>query len=244
MERQEALQASLAFERVMKTKRMAAINKSLNSLKDVPPSRWSGELQFSEPYLNKLLESLYISIGLPVAVSTGNRLLPRKSSEEDLYAGAIKNWTKNHFGEKIKAISGTITEWMVDTMRQLYEDNPDIGVEALTQIVRKQYRDVATWQIRRIMQTETMTSLGVAGSVAANALGIGYEKTWSIAGINTRPTHQVMDGVTVGQYEPFMVGGYPMDYPMDDSQGAPAEEIINCSCTCIYLPSGNGAEEI
>jgi hypothetical protein len=30
--------------------------------------------------------------------------------------------------------------------------------------------------------------------------------------------------------EPFMVGGYPMRYPLDMSMGAPIDEVANCRC--------------
>ena len=50
--------------------------------------------------------------------------------------------------------------------------------------------------------------------------------------------------MTVGRGELFSVGGFPMEYPMDDRYGAPAGEIINCSCTVIYLPRDNGLTDI
>lgn len=60
-------------------------------------------------------------------------------------------------------------------------------------------------------------------------------KTWRISGSNTRPTHQVMDGVTVPFEDPFKVptnygGTDTMMFPGDTSHGAGAGNIINCRC--------------
>lgn len=46
----------------------------------------------------------------------------------------------------------------------------------------------------------------------------------------TRNSHWKADGQTVPVNEPFIVGGYRMMFPLDDSLGAPVKEIINCRC--------------
>ena len=106
--------------------------------------------------------------------------------------------------------------------------------------VSKNWNAVKEWQTRRIVQTETMGAMNVAASESIDLLGIDYERTWSIAGNNTRPTHEVMDGVTIQKGEFFNVGGFMMAHPMDDSMGAPAGEIINCSCCAIDTPKDSG----
>jgi len=45
-----------------------------------------------------------------------------------------------------------------------------------------------------------------------------------------RPTHVVADGQTVPINQPFIVGGYQLLFPGDDSLGAPANETILCRC--------------
>lgn len=55
--------------------------------------------------------------------------------------------------------------------------------------------------------------------------------TWvSMRDENVRNNHWNADGQTVPVNEPFIVGGYKMMFPLDDSLGAPIEEIINCRC--------------
>ena len=55
--------------------------------------------------------------------------------------------------------------------------------------------------------------------------------TWvSMRDERVRINHRHADGQTVPVNEPFIVGGYKMMFPLDDSLGAPIEEIINCRC--------------
>lgn len=55
--------------------------------------------------------------------------------------------------------------------------------------------------------------------------------TWvSMMDERVRISHWNADGQTVPVNEPFIVGGYKMMFPLDDSLGAPITEIVNCRC--------------
>lgn len=55
--------------------------------------------------------------------------------------------------------------------------------------------------------------------------------TWvSMKDEKVRLSHFYTDGQTVPINEPFTVNGYRMMFPLDDSMGAPIEEIIGCRC--------------
>ena len=61
------------------------------------------------------------------------------------------------------------------------------------------------------------------------------KKIWHTAlDEKVRLTHIALEGVEIGISEHFQVGAYLMDYPLDDSYGAGAEEIVNCRCTVEY----------
>ena len=98
------------------------------------------------------------------------------------------------------------------------------------------YKDVQEWQIRRIIQTESLSALSVAQDESIKSLGVPFTKTWVISGNNTRPAHAEMDGITIDEDESFIVDGEEMMFPRDDSMGASAGNIINCACTCIRTP--------
>ena len=58
-------------------------------------------------------------------------------------------------------------------------------------------------------------------------------KTWHTAlDEKVRFDHMAVEGVTVGIDEHFIVGGYPMLYPLDGN--APIEQTANCRCSVSY----------
>lgn len=58
-------------------------------------------------------------------------------------------------------------------------------------------------------------------------------KTWHTAlDEKVRFDHMAVEGVTVGIDEYFIVGGYPMLYPLDGN--APIEQTANCRCSVSY----------
>jgi hypothetical protein len=118
----------------------------------------------------------------------------------------------------------------------MQEDTQE-SIEKLARRIYAGYKDLELWQARRIAQTETMIGLADAGNIAAQSLDVRFDKQWVISGLgNTRDTHAVMDGVVVGQDEPFELEDCMMMYPHDGSMGAPAGEIINCACDVLRLP--------
>lgn len=248
--RMNALQTASSYERKIRSKRTAGIRAALDALEDrgVPPQRWADEVQYSEPWMTPLLTDLYLTIGHAGAVEVANRLLARKADATDVFTRALLEWAQNNLGARITLMGDTISAWLRDTIAQIFEANSAESVETLTNKlysdVQKAWEGIKKWQCRRIAHTESMHAMNIGGNTAAEALGIPYEKTWSIAGINTRETHEAVDGITLPQGGLFNVGGYPMEYPMDERYGAPAGEVINCSCTLIYLPVDNGITEI
>ena len=262
--RVNALQAVASYGRKIGAKRAASVKAALNELRrrGVPPAQWAVEVQYTEPWMQPLLTDLYRTAGMLSATEVANRLLSRKEEPTDIFARAILAWTQDHLGERISLMTDTVNEWLRQTLATIYAGESVIsvagvptivaastlGVEALTKLMYQQtlaqYDTIRKWQVRRIVQTETMHAMNISGLTAADALGIDYEKTWSIAGINTRETHEAVDGITIGKGELFTVGGWPMERPMDERYGAPAGEVINCSCTLIFLPRDNGIDAI
>ena len=65
----------------------------------------------------------------------------------------------------------------------------------------------------------------------------GYtKKKWCTELDNkVRPTHAVMEGVTIPIDDLFAVGGSLMEMPHDVTHGADMSEVSNCRCWCEYL---------
>lgn len=68
------------------------------------------------------------------------------------------------------------------------------------------------------------------------AISQGYTmKTWVTMRDNkVRHSHELVDGKTIGIFQPFHVGDALMMFPCDSSQGASMKEIANCRCVCQY----------
>lgn len=64
----------------------------------------------------------------------------------------------------------------------------------------------------------------------------GYtRKRWvAMKDKKVRHTHVWVDGQETDIQKPFIVGGYEMLFPLDQSLGADAKEVVNCRCTCKY----------
>ena len=262
--RVNALQAVSGYERKMAGKREASVKAALRELqrRGVPPQRWAEEVEYSEPWMLPLVTDIYRTDGMLSATEVANRMLSRKADVTDIFARAIMEWCASNLGDRIVLMGQTVARWLQATLAAIYAGETlvsiagewvsvpvsTLGIEAITKLLYREtlarYDEIKRWQVRRIVQTEAMKSMNIGGRVAVEALGIAYEKTWSIAGINTRETHEAVDGVTIPGEEMFTVGGFPMQEPMDERFGAPASEIINCSCTAIYLPSDNGLTEL
>ena len=106
--------------------------------------------------------------------------------------------------------------------------------ESQEKLIRR-IRDVtgqATWQARRIAQTERTRVQSQARWETGNeamALGVRVANQWSTRMVNSRDTHIALNGKWALQGEYFP--GSPLRYPGDPT--APAGEVINCHCVLV-----------
>lgn len=200
------------------------------------------ENSFSEAgYLQDWYSGLYLAAGIPQCASTIRDLKRKKASDADAAVGvfenALKDYANRRCGSNIVSVSGTLRDELIDILNEELTEDVNIGIEKFTKKVMKRFNPLATWQVRRIAQTETMIGLAEAGAIAAADTEVRFLKEWCISGVgNTRDTHMKMDGVTVGQDEYFVLEDCRMLYPHDNSLNPPAGEIINCACSCIRIP--------
>lgn len=190
-------------------------------------------------YMYDWYTGLYLNSGLPQASSVIRDLTSGKAEQPGgIWEEAIRQFAAGRAGNSIVSVTGTFRDELCDILRTTIENNPGVGVETLTKKIMQAYTgNIATWQARRIAQTETMISLGEAGALAAETSDIQFTKTWCISGVgNTRESHEVMDGVTIDGGDYFQLEDCVMLYPHDTGSNPPAGEIINCACSCIRQP--------
>lgn len=75
----------------------------------------------------------------------------------------------------------------------------------------------------------------MVATMRSQARNLGKQtKRWEAVFRNTRPAHAAAHGQVKPADEPFEVGGYLMQEPMDGSLGAPLGQIINCQCRAFW----------
>lgn len=241
--RLKALKAAKIYEARLRRFRRAEVRRVLGLCRDYDPDEWAGVIDTSlaEPYLQTIESGLLKAVGLPHAKSVVRDMNKAKaeSSEvlESIWLSGIEQYANERVGDMIISVTGTLKDDLVKILQAKMADEVT-GIEKLTLDVFAGYKELELWQVRRIIQTETMIGLGKAGDMAARTLDVNFTKQWSISGLgNTRETHIEVDGTIVGQEEPFKVGRSYLLYPHDISLGAEAGEIINCACTAIRRPT-------
>ena len=239
----EALILAASFGRKLYRERKRLLKETINQLMKIPVNDWQQQapLLLNEPYLFDLLEKMYIKVGEPIARKTVNEFMGFKS--ENVWERAIRKWISQNGGRKVTLINDSLKEWFrkeLGTVLNTTQDGLRLGVEDMVELLKSklniEYPQILDYQVRRIVQTESLTSLSVAANESVKELGMNYTATWGITGNNTRPAHQAMDGVEADESGMFYPDGEQMEYPRDDRYGASAGNIINCSCFVIYSP--------
>lgn len=190
-------------------------------------------------YLGGWWTGLWLDVGKPVAAATAQDLARAKAATENVWVTTLRRYAIERAGAEIVGVTGTWKTSLVELLAQIMlEDIGNQGVEKITRELYRRYTgDLERWQCRRIAQTEAMIGAADAADAAAQELDVDFTKQWCISGLgNTRETHELMDGVTVGKDELFQLPDCVMRFPHDTTYNPPAGEIINCACTCIRRP--------
>ena len=236
--RLQALRIGRTYAPRLSKARQKELERVLGLAKNYPIDEWEKVLpkKINEKYLLEWYSDMFMGVGLPAGKEAVNEFLNRKA---DIWEDTLSKWIKKNGGAKVKIISEGFKDWFRGAVKEAIKDQQE-SVEQMTKLlydnVTNFYKDVQEWQIRRIVQTESLSALSVAQDESIKSLGVPFTKTWVISGNNTRPAHAEMDGMTVDEDEPFIVDGEEMMFPRDDSMGASAGNIINCACTCIRTP--------
>lgn len=239
--RLQALRIGKTYSKRLDSARLNELERVLQLADNYPIDDWAEALPklINEKYLKRWYKDLYIGVGLPAAREEVNEFMGQKAEPyKDMWEEALEEWIRTKAGKKIKIITGTFKDWFRGAVKEAIRDKEGIefSVQNLFENVMNHYVEVKEWQIRRIIQTESLAALSVAQAESIDALKIRYTKTWGISGHNTRPAHIVMDGVTIKDDEYFVVDGEYLLYPRD-IRGS-ASNIINCACFVIRRPIG------
>ena len=236
--RLQALRIGRTYAPRLSKARQSELERVLRLAKNYPIDDWETILpkKINERYLLRWYSDMFMGVGLPAGREAVNEFMGRKA---DIWEDTLSKWISKNAAKKVKIITNSFKDWFRGAIKEAIKDQTE-SIETMTKLlydnVTSYYQEVQEWQVRRIVQTESLTALSVASDESIRALGVPFIKTWVISGNNTRPSHLEADGQEVDQDEPFIVDGEELMYPRDSSMGASAGNIINCACTSIATP--------
>lgn len=129
-------------------------------------------------------------------------------------------------------------EYGHDTSEPFYAERMDLVAESIVgttfAYIADEYYTSAT---RAIECAENETNASENYKREQDAIKNGYtKKRWiTMLDDKVRKTHMHADGQSVAIGTPFTVGDYKMMFPLDQSLGAHAKEVINCRCSVEYF---------
>jgi hypothetical protein len=156
----------------------------------------------------------------------------------DAYWSVVQN--------RIKSLPDAVYRQMVSVMRTMQTEGA-----SLTRIGRALDAVLSTAglqaEVAGIARTESTGAWNAgtwnAWQYADDLLGMEHEKVWiATHDLRTRDTHRRADEQRVPLNSPFIVGGFPLQFP--GSPGGPASEVVNCRCAMVLLEVGQELPDV
>lgn len=185
-----------------------------------------------------IMSKLWVESGKEFSERLTSAVSAKKDMSEDIPPTTIadsimRQWVAAYGTQKITEITETTRKNIADVIVKGIEDG--LSEQDIAAKIRSVAPAVAASRSQTISRTETHAAANQASQATAKAIGAPFRRQWVASpGLRTRETHSEADGQTVGMDEPFMVGGYPIMYPGDQSAGVPSE-TINCRCAVVYV---------
>ena len=147
----------------------------------------------------------------------------------------IQSIARQYSGKNIAYLNDYANRWadkFASATRKHKDDTDTVTIEGVT-LPDGQYW---TSEMRATLAAEDIANAIANYEELIEAFESGKRyKTWiSQKDKRVRHTHNTADNQKKLLWEPFSVGGYDMMMPLDDSLGAPDEEIANCRCVISF----------
>ena len=157
---------------------------------------------------------------------------------------AIREHTGSTTARRVVQISDSLRETIRRTVERAIAEN--LGEEETAEaIVEATSGEIAMARARRIARTEIHNAAMYGQQAAAEASPLQFEKVWlATEDKRTRESHAKANGQRVALNDHFVLEDedgrtYHLAYPGDAR--APASQVINCRCTCLFEPVIGGA---
>jgi len=147
----------------------------------------------------------------------------------------LRVWASTNGGKNARATAGTTFTDLSRLITAAFTAGEDESAVIRAGLRAKGY---SAFRADTVARTETHNAATFAAERTTEDLaaevGVTMLKIWQpVLDERTRESHAAMiNHPAIGMSEYFDVGGVEMDRPGDDD--APAEEVINCRCVCLY----------
>ena len=211
----KVIRMSGPYEKILAAERSKEVKKVMGALLGLPVNLVPDLIQVREQYLASFFRKLYLNIGPQVADDEFREKIGQKNDRSIGWERGLYYFIEQYSGTKISMVSGTLKEWIVKQVQEYVTlmQHEGQSIETVTRnmrdVVVKKWNTAELWQVRRIVQFESLACSSVARQLS-------------------------IDCVTVGQQEYFYPEGEKMEYPRDIRFGASAGNLINCMCSVVY----------
>lgn len=178
------------------------------------------------------LDNLYLILFLlmTASVAAGENVIDQNAYWNDyLTRGYNDVLTENGYNTDDPMVSNRIDETVAEVLNTTYEH-----------IAQTYYLS----HDRALMIASNDTNAFANYEYHIRKIKEGYTRKRWVTKVDkkTRHDHVWADGQEVDIQMPFIVGGYEMLFPLDQSLGADAKEVVNCRCVARYLGKKNRVE--
>lgn len=213
----------------------------------------------SEP-MQKLYRRLYMHVMSVEAPLIWNELVAPLNGEEiktkDIFDEVASMFAPQSVGQMRGFWSGLmsgfldmyviqrVSEVMKTTVKRASEfiERQRNGGLTNKEIARMLRADARVRELRAntIARTEVTNAISKSQILALESSKLNWEKSWNaIRDERTRQDHwDTSPTLWISIKDNFIIGGFPMAYPGDDTQGSPIKECINCRCYLKYRLAG------
>lgn len=227
-------------------KHLAASRRAIRTAFDVQLKsaltaiRRGAEIVIDDQPMRKAYGTFVRDVFLSFAHGTLRSIEARKQLTDDVLLSwdeQVATWLDTTAAMRITDMSASTKRMLSALIQQAHAEG--MSIPNVVNHVRKTFTEMSVLRATRIARTEIIAASNYGSLEGAIATGLPLKKRWLVAPFDGRSRDSHLDAGLAAQRpglkETFTVGpkSSAMLYPGDPS--GPAEEVINCRCTIIYV---------
>lgn len=233
------------FERTATRRFRRALLETIKPILTAPSATEALQIAdtLTDGHIIEAYRATYGQVGAYFAVQTQSEIkhhggVFEQKNDATVFDRFMRDWIATEGAERIVQVSNTTIRRVKVKLQEGI--NAGLGIEQIARDMVRSGSGIADLNRARVIARTEIISASNKGSIeGAKATGIPLKKEWlATADTRTRDAHIQADGQTVLMDSDFIVEGEPLEYPGDVNGSA--GNVINCRCTQVYQPMGNG----